>query len=112
MQDRRSVRGALWRGTTIELVVEDGFDGAVGARADLDGAFGAGLKALGAKEAGEPDNAQTRSEALLGVRPVLQDLLAQRRRRRPDQAGIPPDALDRPARITAMAGDARRCAGL
>jgi len=39
--DRRSVRAALWRGTPIELVVEDGFDRAIGFRADLDGAFGA-----------------------------------------------------------------------
>ena len=38
MEDRRPVRGALLRGLPIELVVEDGFDRAVGQRADLDGA--------------------------------------------------------------------------
>ena len=48
MQDRRSVRGALARGTPVEAVVEDGFDRAVGPRADVDGAFGGGFQALGA----------------------------------------------------------------
>jgi hypothetical protein len=33
--DRRSVRGALWRGTTIEIVGEDGFDRTIGARDPL-----------------------------------------------------------------------------
>ena len=43
MQNRRSIRGALLRGTTNELVVEDGFDRAIGARADLAGAFRRGI---------------------------------------------------------------------
>ena len=40
MQDRRSVRGALLRGAPIKIVVEDGLDGAIGVRADINGAFG------------------------------------------------------------------------
>ena len=37
MEDRRAVRDPLVRGVSIELVVEDGADRAVGERADLDG---------------------------------------------------------------------------
>ena len=50
VEDRRSVRGALARRTPIELVVEDGFDRAVGPGADIDGALGGGLQTLGAME--------------------------------------------------------------
>lgn len=52
MEDRGRVRGALWRRLPIELVVEDGFHGAVVLRADLYGAFRRGLDALGAIGAG------------------------------------------------------------
>ena len=86
MQDRRSVRGALWPGLSIELVVEDGFDRTIGARADLDGQFRRGFEALRAKGRRQPDDAQTGPEALFGMRPVLQDQFAQRRRRRSDGA--------------------------
>ena len=40
----RSVRGAPGRRPPVELVVEDGFDGAVGPGADLDGALGGGFR--------------------------------------------------------------------
>ena len=50
MKDRGGVRGALWRGPPIELVVEDGFDGAIGPGADLDGPLGGDLDARRAKE--------------------------------------------------------------
>ncbi len=83
MQDRRSVRGALWRGATIEIVDEDGFHRAIGARADRDGAFRRRLDALGPIGSGEPDNAETGAKALLGMRPLLQDRFAERRRGRP-----------------------------
>jgi len=45
------------RGTPVEVVVEDGFDRAVGPRADVDGAFGGGFQALGAMGTREPDDA-------------------------------------------------------
>ena len=73
MQDRRSVRGALLCGTTIEIVGEDGFDRAIGARADLDGAFRRRFEAVGPIGSGEPDDAETGAKALLGMRPLLQD---------------------------------------
>jgi hypothetical protein len=48
MEDRRRIRAPLLRRTPNKAVVEDGFDRAIGARADLDGAIGGGLKAFGA----------------------------------------------------------------
>jgi hypothetical protein len=44
MDDRRTVRGTLVCGVSIELVVEDGADRAVGEHADLDGARGGGFQ--------------------------------------------------------------------
>src|SRR5271167_3099344 len=104
VQDRRSLRGALARGTPVKVVVEDGFDRAVGPRADVDGAFGGGFQSLGAMGTREPDDAQTGAKALLGMWSRLKDQFAQGRRRRPDQARVGADALDRPAGIAPMAG--------
>ena len=101
MQDRRSVRGALARGTPVEVVVEDGFDRAVGPRADVDGAFGGGFQTLGAMGTREPDDAQAGAKALLGMWARLKDQFAQGRRRRPDQARVGADAFNRPAGISA-----------
>ena len=56
--DRGRVRGAFWRRLPIKLVVEDGFDGAVGLGADLYGALRRGLDALGAIGPGEADDAE------------------------------------------------------
>ena len=52
----------------------------------------------------QPHNAETRPEALFGVRALLQDQLAQRRGRRADRGGIAPDTIDRPVGVTPMAG--------
>ena len=104
MKDRGRVRWALWRGSPIELVVEDGFDGAIGPGADLDGPLGGGLDARRAKGTGEPDDAETGAIALFWMGPAFEDLLAERRSRRADLAGVFPDALDRPAGVTPMAG--------
>src|SRR5271169_3795900 len=59
MEDRGRVRGALGRGPPIELVIEDGFDGAIGPGADLHGPLGSGLDARGAERAGETHDAET-----------------------------------------------------
>jgi hypothetical protein len=48
MQDRRSVRGALLRGTPIEVVVENGFHRTVGTGADIDSAVRRRLETPGA----------------------------------------------------------------
>ena len=104
MEDRGGVRGAPGRRPPIKLVVEDGFDGAVGPGADLDGPLGGGLDARRAEGAGEADDAETGAVALLGMGPALEDLLAERRRRRADLAGVFPDAFDRPAGVAPMAG--------
>ena len=85
MQDRRSVRGALLRGSPIEVVVEDRFDRAVSARADVDGALGGGFEALGAIRTGQPDDPQTGAKALFRVPTLFEDQFTQRRSRRADQ---------------------------
>src|SRR4051812_19829544 len=100
MQDRRSVRGALLRGSPVEVVVEDEFDRAISARADVDGALGGGFKALGAIRTGQPDDPQTGAKALFRVRTLFEDQFAQRRSRRADQPGVGADALNRPAGIS------------
>ena len=64
MQDRRSVRGALLRGTPVEVVVEDGFDRTVGARADVDGALRCGFQTPDAIRTGQPNDPQTGAKAL------------------------------------------------
>ena len=93
MKDRGGVRGALWRGPPIEPGIEDGFDRAIGPGADLDGALGSGLDARGAERADETHDAETGAVALLGMWPAFQDLLAKRRGRRADLAGVVSDVL-------------------
>ena len=104
MKDRGSVRGALWRGPPIEPGIEDGFDRAIGPGADLDGALGSGLDARGAERADETHDAETGAVALLGMWPAFQDLLAKRRSRRADLAGVFADVLDRPAGVAPVTG--------
>ena len=88
VQDRRSVRGALARRTPVKVVVEAGFDRAVGPGADVDGAFGGGFQALGAPGTREPDDAKAGAKALFGDVGAPRNQFAQGRRRRPDQARV------------------------
>src|ERR1700722_12596102 len=104
VKDRSGLRGALWRGPPIEPGIEDGFDGAIGPGADLESALGGGLDARGAERDGETHDAETGAVALLGMGPGLEDLLAERRGRRADLAGVFPDALDRPAGVAPVTG--------
>ena len=104
MKDRAPVRGALLRGVPIQVVVEDGFDRAVGLRADVDGAGGGGLEPLAAERLGETNDAETGAEALFRMRLVLEDQLAQGGGCRPDHGGVLADAVDGPAGVTAVAG--------
>ena len=98
------VRGALLRGAPIEMVVENGFDRTVGTGADFDGAVRRRLETPGAIRAGQPNDPQTGAKALFWMRPMLQDQLTERHRRRSDQARVGADALDRPAGVSPMAG--------
>ncbi len=102
--DRRRVRGPRCGGAPIEIVVEDGFDRAVGPGADLEGPLGRRLEALGAVVPRQPDDPQACPEALLGMGAGFQDPLAQRRRRRPDPLRLGANALDRPAGVASVAG--------
>ena len=104
MADRGALRGALGRGPPIELVVEDGFDGAIGPGADLDGPFGGRLDARRAIGADEPDDTETGAIALLGMGPALEDLLAQGRGRWTNSPGVfPRSGLPRPRRLRSAA---------
>lgn len=78
------------------MVVEDGTDGAVGARADLQRAAARGVDALAAEPLDQSDDAEAGAEALFGMRPLGQNLLAQKGRVRADRGGLPGDPLDRP----------------
>jgi hypothetical protein len=66
MQDRRVIRGAPGGRTPIEIVGEDRFDGAVGARADVDRPHGGGIEPLLPVGSSEPDDAETGAEACSG----------------------------------------------
>ncbi|MCA6105541.1 hypothetical protein J6525_45760 [Bradyrhizobium sp. WSM 4400] len=52
----------------------------------------------------EPDDAEASAEALLGVRPLIEDQVAQRRGGRPDRGGLLANALDGPAGVAPMTG--------
>src|SRR5260221_13284490 len=70
-------RRAAWRSS---LLFEDRAHRAVGERADLDGARGRRFETLGAERPHQAHDAETGTEALFGMRPALQDQLAQSRR--------------------------------
>ena len=101
MEDRRAVRW-LVRGVPIELVVEDGTDRSVGERADVDGARGGGFQTCDTERSRQAQDAKAGSEALFGVRPVLQDELAERCGCWPDEGGVSADAADGPVGVPAM----------
>src|ERR1700726_1167991 len=104
MEDRRIVRGGFGERPPIEIVGEDRFDRAVGARADIDRPHGGGIEPLLPVGSGEPDDAETSAEALLGMCAFIQDQVAQRGGGRPDRGSILADALDGPAGVAPMTG--------
>jgi DNA invertase Pin-like site-specific DNA recombinase len=73
--DRRRVRGPRCGGAPIEIVVEDGFDRAVGPGADLEGALGRRLEALGAVVPRQPELV---SEVALGAVGIILGLEVSR----------------------------------
>ena len=67
VKDRRCVRWSLVRVAPIEVVVEDAFDEAIGARVDLDCAFGGGFKPLRSMGATKLDDAKAGAEELVPI---------------------------------------------
>ena len=76
MEDRDGLGRLRLGGLAIELVVEDRANRAIGQRADLDGARCRRFETHGTVRPHQADDAETGAEALLGVRPALQDQLA------------------------------------
>src|SRR5579863_7469040 len=104
VNNRRAVRRALVGGLPIELVIEDGANRAISERTDLDGACRGNLEPRDTERPRQTENAETGTEALLGMGPVLQDQVAKCGRCRPDQGRVPADAGDGPSGIAPMAG--------
>src|SRR5438132_14177785 len=85
-----------WRGVRrfgvgvglVETVLQDRLDRAVGGRANVIAAPARRLDAPSAMGPNEADDAQARSEALLGMGLGLHDRLDQRHRRRADFGGL------------------------
>src|SRR5260370_32821977 len=99
MEDRHAVRGALFGGVAIEIVVEDRLERSVGPGADIEGPRRGRLDALGAEGFDQTDDAETRSEALFGVRALLEDQFAQGSAGWSDRGGITADAGGRPVGV-------------
>src|ERR1700757_4791899 len=104
MDDRRTVRSPLVCGVSIELVVEDGADRAIGERADLDGVRCRGFPTRDAERPRQPQDAEAGSEALLGMGSLLQDEIAERRGCGADERGVPANAAEGPVGVAAMTG--------
>ena len=103
VQDRRSVRARSRAGRRSRLLSRMDLTGRRSARRCR---WRVRRRLPDARRSGarEPDDAQTGAKALLGMWSRLKDQFAQGRRRRPDQARVGADALDRPAGIAPMAG--------
>src|SRR5437764_7210811 len=103
VKDRHTIGRRPLRSLAIELVVEDRAHRAVGQRADLDRPRSGSFEAIGAERPHQAHNAEAGTEALFGMRPALQDQLAQRGGGRADRSGLAANALDRPVSVTTMA---------
>ena len=80
------LRGGRRHGEAVEAVLEDGVDVAVGAGADGDGAGTGGLEPGLAVALAEPQEAEARAVALLGMRAVREDRLDEGGGLRADRA--------------------------
>src|SRR5580700_6528724 len=89
---RRPVRGCFGP-PAIEVVLQDGVDRGVGARADVQCPFAGGFEPLVAMALGQPQNADASAEPLLGMRLLTQDDLDKCRRVASDLASSPLEAL-------------------
>jgi hypothetical protein len=102
MEERHTVGGRWLRRLAIELVVEDRAHRAVGQRPDLDRSGGGGFEALDTEWPRQPDDAEAGAEALLRVRPTLDDELAQRSGGRTDRSGPRGECARSPIGVTPM----------
>ena len=93
VEDRHTIGGRPLRNLAIELVVEDRAHRAVGQRADLDRPRSGSFEAIGAERPHQAHNAEAGTEALFGMRPALQDQLAQRGSSWADRSGLAANAL-------------------
>src|SRR6266851_6890157 len=94
--------GWAHRGLPIEAVLKDGVDRAVRSGADLEAAAARRLEPLDTVLAGQPQDAETGAEALLGMRPAAQDDLDQGGGIVADGGGLALDTLVGPAGVAAM----------
>src|SRR6516164_6378552 len=97
-----AVVGRSRRRPAVETVLEDRIDTAVGAGAELQTTPARGFEPAGAVLPGEPQNAQTGSEPLLGMRSAFENDRCQFGRVGANGGGVTPDAINRPAGIAAM----------
>ena len=84
------------RRPTVEAVLEDRIDAAVGASVELEAAPARGFEPAGAVLSREAQDAQASPEPLLRMRPALEDDRRQLGCVRTDGGGVTPDAIDRP----------------
>src|SRR5438128_2017838 len=95
-------RRGLRRGEPIEAVLEHGVDMPVGAGADRDGAGAGGLQARLAIPLAEPQEAEARAVALLGMRAVGENRVDEDRRLWADGAGPGDEARGGPLQVALM----------
>lgn len=87
---------------TVQALLENRVDRSIGASADLQPALTGCLEAIGAVLAGQAQDAEASTEALLGMRPVAQDDLDQSSGVGADRCRRAQDALVGPTGVTAM----------
>jgi hypothetical protein len=87
---------------TVQPLVEDRADRAVGTGPDLEPTTAGGLETIRAVLAGEPEDAEAGAEALLGMRPAAQDDLDESGGVAADGGGLAQEALVGPAGVATV----------
>jgi hypothetical protein len=84
----------------IEPVLEDRRDRSIGTGADVETAIAGRFQPLGAVLSRPPQDAETRTVALLGMRPALEDQCGELGGARANRRRLTADPLDRPFGVT------------